>query len=56
MIRVLIADGMEKDAVESLVCSWVWVVDQHYEEEDLKKQIKDFDVVVVRSATKLKGL
>ncbi len=54
MNRVLITDGMEKDAVECLIRSGFEVVEQHYEEEALKEQIKNFDVVVVRSATKIR--
>jgi D-3-phosphoglycerate dehydrogenase len=54
MNRVLITDGMEKDAVESLICSGFDVVEQHFEAEELKEQIKNFDVVVVRSATKMR--
>lgn len=54
MNRVLITDGMEKDAVEGLICSGFEVVEQHFEEDELKEQIKNFDAVVVRSATKIR--
>lgn len=54
MIRVLATDGMEKAAVLDLKNSGFEVVEQFYEPEELKQQIKNFDVVVVRSATKIR--
>ncbi len=54
MIRVLATDGMEKAAVEELRNSGFEVVEQFYEPEELKEQVKNFDVVVVRSATKIR--
>lgn len=54
MIRILITDGMEKDAVERLRSLGYEVVEQYYEPEELKEQIKNFDVAVVRSATKIR--
>ena len=54
MIRVLATDGMQKAAVEKLKNSGFEVVEQFYEPEELKEQVKNFDVVVVRSATKIR--
>lgn len=54
MIRILATDGMEKAAVEKLRNSGFEVVEQFYEPEELKEQVKNFDVVVVRSATKIR--
>lgn len=54
MIRILVADGMEQAAIEELRNSGFEVVEQFYEVEELKKQIKEFDVIVVRSATKVR--
>lgn len=54
MIRVLITDGIDKKVVEILRSKGFEVVEQFYEEEELKKQIKEFDCVVVRSATKIR--
>jgi len=54
MIRILVSDGMEKAAVEKLKSSGFEVVEQFYEVEELKEQIKNFDVCVVRSATKIR--
>lgn len=54
MIRILVTDGMEKDAVLKLRNGGFEVVEQFYEPEELKEQVKNFDVVVVRSATKIR--
>ena len=54
MFRVLATDGMEASAVEKLRSLGYEVVEQFYEPEELKKVVKDFDVMVVRSATKVK--
>lgn len=54
MKRILITDGMEKDAVENLRSAGFELVEQYYEVEELKEQIKNFDVAVVRSATKIR--
>lgn len=54
MKRILVTDGMEKFAVEKLKDLDFEVVEQFYETEELKEQLKNFDAVVVRSATKLR--
>ena len=54
MLRILVADGMEKAALEKLKNMKFDVVEKHYDEEELKNEIKNFDVLVVRSATKVK--
>lgn len=54
MIRILASDGMEKAAVEELRSKGFEVVEQFYEPEELKEQVKNFDVLVVRSATKVR--
>lgn len=54
MVRVLIADGMEKTAVDSLKTAGFEVVEQHYEPEELGAELQKFDAIVVRSATKLR--
>ena len=53
MNRILISDGMDKSALEKLKQLGFNAVDMHFEPEDLKEELKDFDAVVVRSATKL---
>lgn len=54
MIRVLATDGMEASAVEKLESLGYEVVQQFYEPEELKKAAQETDVMVVRSATKVK--
>lgn len=54
MIKILVSDGMEKIAVDKLVEDGFEVIDKHYDEDELKEQIKNFDVIVVRSATKIR--
>ena len=54
MIRVLVTDGMEKNAIEDLKAKGFEVVEHFYEPEDLGEALKDFDVIVVRSATKVR--
>lgn len=54
MIRVLATDGMAPPAVKKLKDLGYEVVEQFYEPEDLKKAVQDTDVMVVRSATKIR--
>ena len=54
MVRILVTDGMEQAAIQELKNSGFEVVEQFYEVEELKQQIKEFDVIVVRSATKVR--
>lgn len=54
MIRVLAADGMEKSAIAALNELGVEVVQQFYEPDELAEQVQNFDVLVVRSATKVR--
>ncbi|WP_432665454.1 D-2-hydroxyacid dehydrogenase [Wukongibacter baidiensis] len=54
MIRILVTDGMDKSAVKSLVDAGFEVVEQFYEVEELKEKVKEFDALVVRSATKVR--
>ena len=54
MLRILIADGMEKAALEKLKNMKFEVIEKYYEPEELLEQIKNFDVLVVRSATKVR--
>lgn len=54
MVRVLASDGMDKAAVKVLEDAGYEVVQQFYELEELKEKVKEFDVLVVRSATKVR--
>jgi D-3-phosphoglycerate dehydrogenase len=54
MVRILASDGMEAGAVEKLQSLGYEVVQRFYEPEDLANAMKEFDVLVVRSATKVR--
>lgn len=54
MVRILVCDGMDKNAIKSLVDAGFEVVDEHYEVEELKEKVKEFDAMIVRSATKVR--
>ena len=54
MIRVLVTDSMEKNAVKELKAKGFKVVEKFYEPEVLGEALKSFDVIVVRSATKVR--
>lgn len=54
MVRILAADGMEAAAVAKLQKLGYEVVEQFYEADELAKQLADYDVLVVRSATKVR--
>lgn len=51
-MRVLANDGLEKKAVEELEKDGIYVDTKHYEKEELLEVIKEFDCLIVRSATK----
>lgn len=54
MIRILVTDGMAKSAVRRLEELGFEVVAQFFEPEALAEQVKTFDALVVRSATKVR--
>jgi D-3-phosphoglycerate dehydrogenase len=54
MIKILVTDGMDKGAVCTLKDMGHEVVEQFFEPEELKKQAKNFNVMIVRSATKVR--
>ena len=53
MIRVLTNDGLETAAIENLRAAGIEVVDDHIEQDKLGEALKEFDALVVRSATKV---
>lgn len=53
MLKILIADGMEENSLNELKNMNFNVVNKHYDKEDLIDEIKEFNVIVVRSATKI---
>ena len=57
MLNILIADGMEQASLDKLEKMNFNVVNKHYNENDLMYEIKKFNIIVVRSATKItKGI
>lgn len=53
MYRVLTSDGLEQGAANKLVECGIEVVNEFYPKEILGEELKKFDAVVVRSATKI---
>lgn len=53
-MRILATDGLDKSAVAALKAKGHEVVEQFYEPAELAKQVKEFDALVVRSATKVR--
>jgi len=53
-MRILVTDGMAKSAIAKLTEMGHEVVEQFYEAADLGKAMRDFDVMVVRSKTKVR--
>mgnify|MGYP002663102574 CR=1 FL=1 len=54
-MRILITDGMDKDAMAQLRELGHEVVEQFYEPDQLGAALRDFDAVVVRSKTKVRA-
>ena len=54
MIRILASDGMDKSAIAALEAKGCKVVCEFFDPEALKEAVKEFDVLVVRSATKVR--
>lgn len=54
MYRILSTDGMAKSAVQKLRNLGYEVVEEFYEPEVLAEKVKEFDALIVRSATKVR--
>lgn len=54
MAKILVADGMDKKAAEELRNMGHELVEEHYEVPELKEKLGAFDVIVIRSATKIR--
>ena len=54
-MRILVTDGMDKTAMELLRSDGHEVVEQFYAPEELGKALREFDVAVVRSKTKVRA-
>ena len=53
MIRVLANDGLEASAVKALEAAGAEVVTDHVDQENLGEVVRDYDVLIVRSASKV---
>ncbi len=53
-MRILVTDGMDKSAIAALKAKGHEVVEQFYEPDALGAALREFDAVVVRSATKVR--
>ena len=53
-MRILASDGIDKSAVAALTQQGHEVVQEFYEPDALAEKVKEFDVLVVRSATKVR--
>ena len=54
MLKILVTDGMDKGAVKTLKDMGNEVTEQFFEPKELKEQAKNFNVMIVRSATKVR--
>ena len=53
-MRILVTDGMDAGAVAQLRADGFEIVEKFYEPNELGTALKDFDAVIIRSATKIK--
>ena len=53
-IRILVTDGLDASALEQLRADGYEVVEKFYESDELGTALRDFDCVVIRSATKIR--
>jgi D-3-phosphoglycerate dehydrogenase len=54
MVRILASDGIDKSAAAKLREAGFELVEQFYEPDQLGEELKNYDVLVVRSATKVR--
>lgn len=54
-MRILVTDGMDKAALAQLRANGHEVVEQFYEPDQLGEALRDFEAVVIRSATKIRA-
>ena len=53
-MRILVTDGMSKSGVAAIRAMGHELVEQFYEPDELGKALREFDVVVIRSKTKIR--
>ncbi|MBQ5695478.1 MAG: D-2-hydroxyacid dehydrogenase [Clostridium sp.] len=53
MIRILANDGLQQGAIDKLTSLGFEVVNNHYDKDELGNILREFDILVIRSATKV---
>ena len=53
MVRILTNDGLQQGAINKLTSLGFEVVNKHYDKDVLGTTLKEFDILVIRSATKV---
>lgn len=53
MYKILISDGLQEKALDSIVNLGFEVINKHYNKEELGEALKEYDALVIRSATKV---
>lgn len=53
MNKILISDGLQEKAINNLISLGFEVIDKHYNKEELGEALKNYDALVIRSATKV---
>ena len=53
MSKILISDGLQEKAINNLISLGFEVVNKHYSKEELGEVLKEYDALVIRSATKV---
>lgn len=54
MAKILVTDGMDKSAAQSLKDLGHELIEEHFEVDELLNQIKHADAIIIRSATKIR--
>jgi len=53
MYKILVSDGLQEKAINNLVRLGFEVINKHYNKEELGEALKEYDALVIRSATKV---
>ena len=53
MYNILVSDGLQEKAINNLLNLGFNVTDKHYDKDELGEALKEYDALVIRSATKV---
>lgn len=53
MNKILVSDGLQEKAINNLVSLGFQVIDKHYDKQELGEALKEYDALIIRSATKV---